>query len=94
MEEKMENNTFIDGIGKIQVINGVVRLDMICLRNVEGDDSKNKTDTVPAGQLVLPLNGFLRMHDQMLAAVEQMVQKGLLKRQETVKAADAPVVVN
>jgi hypothetical protein len=84
----MEKTVFADAMAKVQVINGVVRMDMVQLNNAEGGDA-NATVSETTAHLMMPLTGFLRMHEQVSNAIEQMVQKGMLKRQEPVKAAGA-----
>ena len=84
--DTMEKTVFADAMAKVQVINGVVRMDMVQLNNSDGKDA-NATVAETTAHLMMPLTGFLRMHEQMSNAIEQMIEKGMLKRQEPAKAA-------
>ena len=57
---------------------------MVQLQNAEGKDA-NATVSETTAHLMMPLTGFLRMHDQISNAIEQMVERGMLKRQEPAK---------
>ncbi|MEY4681459.1 MAG: hypothetical protein ACO3EK_12435 [Alphaproteobacteria bacterium] len=70
--------TFIDGIGATQVVSGTIRLDLVTLSAGEGGAAPAVQPT--GEQLVLSLEGFVRMHGQMTQVVEQLVERGILQR--------------
>ncbi len=89
----MEKTVFADAMVKVQLINGVVRMELVELQGGDSTEAGNKTTPVPTIQLLMPLNGFLRMHEQISNAVEQMVQKGMLKRQDPAQTGAPPALL-
>jgi hypothetical protein len=77
--------TFIDGIGPINMIDGVIRIDLLSVTDIQ----KEKIATQKIGGLALTLNSFLKMHEQMNKIVEEMAEKGVIqkrvKQEETAK---------
>ena len=77
--------TFIDGIGPINMIDGVIRIDLLSVTEIQ----KEKIATQKIGGLALTLNSFLKMHEQMNKIVEEMAEKGVIqkriKQEETAK---------
>ena len=77
--------TFIDGIGPINMIDGVIRIDLLSVTEIQ----KEKISTQKIGGLALTLNSFLKMHEQMNKIVEEMAEKGVIqkrvKQEETAK---------
>jgi hypothetical protein len=67
---------FIDGLGPINMIEGVVRMELISITGVE----KDKVSTERTGGLVISLSGFLKMHEQMGRVIEEMAQKGVIQK--------------
>lgn len=75
----MNNNfQYIDGIGNIQIAEGVVRLDVLMMTRIEGD----KSTAEKVGGLAMSLPAFLRSFNQMNLVVNKMVEQGMLKRNE------------
>jgi hypothetical protein len=68
--------TFIDGIGPINMIDGVVRIDLLSVTDIQ----KEKIATQKIGGLALTLNSFLKMHEQMNKIVEEMAEKGVIQK--------------
>jgi hypothetical protein len=67
---------FIDAIGTIRVTNGLVRIQTV--KQVQIEDGK--TQVQERGDLIMPVTSFLNLHSGLNAAVEQMVNQGLLTR--------------
>ena len=82
------NNHFqyIDGIGNIQIAEGVVRLDVLMMTRIEADQSTAEK----VGGLAMSLPAFLRSFNQMNLVVSKMVEQGLLKRSDGEVAAGQP----
>jgi hypothetical protein len=68
--------TFIDGIGPINMIDGVIRIDLLSVTEIQ----KEKIATQKIGGLALTLNSFLKMHEQMNKIVEEMAEKGVIQK--------------
>lgn len=78
--------TYIDGVGAINMSDGVVRMDMLSITGFEND----KPVVGRSGGLAISMIGFVRMHEQMAKVVEDMVQKGLLQKRDQQAAIEAP----
>ena len=76
--------TFIDGIGPINMIDGVIRIDLLTVSEIQ----KEKITTEKIGGLALTLNSFLKMHEQINKIVEEMAQKGVIQKRQ--KEDEAP----
>lgn len=75
----MNNNfQYIDGIGNIQIAEGVVRLDVLMMTKFDAE----KSTAEKVGGLAMSLPAFLRSFNQMNQVVGKMVEQGLLKRNE------------
>jgi hypothetical protein len=77
---------YIDGVGAINMSDGVVRMDMLSITGFEND----KPVVGRSGGLAISMIGFVRMHEQMAKVVEDMVQKGLLQKRDQQAAIEAP----
>jgi hypothetical protein len=71
---------FIDGLGPVNMIEGVVRMELLSITGVE----KDKVSTERTGGLAVSLSGFLKMHEQMGRVIEEMAQKGVIQKREPV----------
>jgi hypothetical protein len=68
--------TFIDGLGPVNMIDGVVRMELLSITGVENE----KVSTQRTGGLAVSLSGFLKMHEQMGRVIEEMAQKGVIQK--------------
>lgn len=67
---------YIDGIDQVKLIDGVVRMDLIGIRQIVD----GKADIESAGALAMSIQGFLRMHEQMTRVANKLVEQGILKK--------------
>jgi hypothetical protein len=72
---------FIDDIGLIRIGGGLVRIQTV--RRMQ--DEKGEQRAQERGDLVLPIASFLRMHTGINRAIDEMLEKGILKRREDEK---------
>lgn len=78
---------FIDGVGNISLVDGVVRMDLLELAPGEA----GKPTPAKIGSLAMTLPGFLRTADQVNQVLNKLVEQGVLKRNEAPAApAQAP----
>ena len=79
MAEKHE--IFVDGIGKIHFTGGMIRYDMVTLE--PGDDGK---EPIPEEKVrvIMPPNGFLAMFNTMQQLIDQLLEAGVLKKNENI----------
>lgn len=78
MAEKKE--IFVDGIGKIHFTGGMVRYDMVTLE----PPAENGQDPTPQEKvrIIMPPEGFLNTFNTMQKLIDQLVEAGVLKRNE------------
>jgi hypothetical protein len=76
---------YADGVSNITLVDGVVRLDLVKIAQLE----KDKASVEPIAMLAISLPAFLRLHDQLNGAVAKMVEQGVLKKNDS-EAAAAP----
>ncbi len=69
---------YADGIANMSLIDGVIRIDLVNITQVEQD----KTNVNPVGTVAMSLPGLLRTHDQLTKMINKMVEDGILTRNE------------
>jgi hypothetical protein len=70
---------YVDGFGNIQLAEGVVRLELVTLSKIEG----NNSSVEKVGGLAMSMPAFLRSFNQMTTVVNKMVEQGLITRTPT-----------
>jgi hypothetical protein len=83
----MEQQIFSDGIGRISVIGGVVRLDLVTYSATE-TDAKGQPRAVLSQRIVMGAEGFLRASEKILEAAQQMTRAA--QPQPQLKTEPAP----
>ena len=73
---------YADGIANITLIDGVIRLDLVNITQIE----KEKANIRPVGALAMSVPAMLRTHEQLTQAINKMVEDGILKKNETPEA--------
>lgn len=89
----MENQIFCDGIGRISVIGGVVRLDLFTYSPSE-TDANGQPRPILSHRIVMGMEGFVRSSEKVLDAVQQInrAQAGQMAPQQAQpQAAPRPV---
>jgi hypothetical protein len=81
------SNQYVDGIGKIQLAEGIVRMDLMMIDELGSEQAKAHK----SGVLVMSLPAFMRTYQQMTQVIEKMVEQGFLKRQEPTAGNAVPV---
>jgi hypothetical protein len=69
---------YTDGVSNVTLVDGVVRLDLVKIAQLE----KDKASVEPIAMLAISLPAFLRLHDQLNGAVAKMVEQGVLKKND------------
>lgn len=73
--------TFTDGIGPIALFGGVVRIDLVgVIPNPQA--ANNQPDVQVKHRLYMPLEGFLRSFSRMEEWVNQLVEAGVIRKNE------------
>jgi hypothetical protein len=84
MEEKSMQTIYADGIANMSLIDGVIRIDLVNITQVE----KDKTNVNPVGTVAMSLPGLLRTHDQLTKMINKMVEDGILTKNEPTDEAN------
>lgn len=72
----MPTTIYADGIANIQLIDGIVRLDLVNMGQVE----KDKVAIKSVGSVAMSLPALLRTYDQLSSLINALVEKGLLAK--------------
>ncbi|MEM6491472.1 MAG: hypothetical protein AAF684_06150, partial [Pseudomonadota bacterium] len=82
----MHNQEFIDGVREISISGGVVRVDLFTYSTDE-KGSDGKFEPTFSKRLLMSPEGFLRTFSAMEKIVDQLVDKGAIKRKSDNGAA-------
>jgi hypothetical protein len=72
----MQTTIYADGIANIQLIDGILRLDLVNMGQVE----KDKVTLKPVCSVAFSLPALLRTYDQLSNVINGLVEKGLLEK--------------
>jgi hypothetical protein len=73
---------YTDGVANITLIDGIIRLDLVNIMQLE----KEKANIRPVAALAMSLPALLRTHEQLSQAINKMVEDGILKKDDAQKA--------
>jgi len=76
---------YTDGVSNVSLVDGVIRLDLIKIVQVE----KDKVNLQPVGMLAISLPAFLRLHEQLGNTIDKLVEQGVIKKNESPVNFDA-----
>ena len=82
----MEHQTFADGIGRIAIIDGIVRLDLIAHSATETDGT-GKPKPVFAHRVVMGIDQFLRASQKIAETTHAIAQQS---RQQVARPVEPP----
>jgi hypothetical protein len=74
----MQSTIYADGLANIQLIDGVVRCDLVNMS--PSDKNPDQFNLRSVGTLALSLPALMRTHDQLGKVIDALVAKGLLKK--------------
>ncbi len=69
---------YADGIANMSLIDGVIRIDLVNITQVD----KDQTSFNSIGTLAMSVPALLRTHDQLAKMISKMVDDGILTRNE------------
>ena len=79
---------YADGVANVTLIDGVVRLNLVSLTQVEKDQQKAQVQ--PVATLAVSLPGLLRMHEQVGKVIDELLKQGVLTKKDGSAAASSP----
>jgi hypothetical protein len=69
---------YADGIANMILVDGVVRVDLVNITQIEN----NETNVRTVGAIALSVPALLRTHDQLGKIIEKMVEDGILTKND------------
>lgn len=75
----MTTETFAHGISRVDVVGGMVRLELFTLVPVDGQGEATAT---PVSVVIMPMDGFLRAFGTQDNLVQQLIKAGVVTRNE------------
>ncbi len=82
----MTKEMFADTIGGIGINKGVIRMDFVSQSATEKDGKGQPTDEFRQ-RIVMPVEGFLRMHAMMQSMMQKLQESGALTPRQPAPAA-------
>ena len=76
--ENMTAYSYVDGIGAISLADGVVRFDLMSITSIQD----GKAVAARSGGLAMSLPAMIKVHDQLGQMINELVQKGVLQKNE------------
>lgn len=73
--------SYADGIANIQLVDGVVRFDLVSITEVK----KEGASVRPVQQVAMSMQGFLRMQAQLNQVIEKLLEQGVIKKLDDVE---------
>lgn len=99
METMNVKERYVDGIGKIHFIGGVIRFDMYSFQPQDDKDGKEtQPEPIIAERIIMSPNGFLASYDAMVNMIQKLTDAGVIQKREendgetTEKVEAEPVV--
>jgi hypothetical protein len=74
----MVSEIFADGVGRVDFVSGVVRIELVSLEPTESGQGKMEVRQ----RIAMPVDGFLHSLNTMGDLVNKLVEAGVLKRNE------------
>jgi hypothetical protein len=78
----MIDELFSDGVGRVDFVSGVVRIELVSLDPTPGGQGKMEVRQ----RVIMPVDGFLHSLNTMGDLVNKLVAAGVLKRNEPAPA--------
>ncbi len=66
---------YVDGVGSLRMVDGVVRMDLVVITEIEGDQMKANR----VGGVAMSINAAVKLRDQLNAMVEELKGKGVIQ---------------
>lgn len=67
---------YADNVGKVSVINGNVRIELLVIDEVKDN---NEVALSATSELVMPLDGFVKSFETQKKIIDKLVEDGILK---------------
>jgi hypothetical protein len=66
---------YVDGVGGLRMVDGVVRMDLVVITEIEGDQMKAQR----VSGVAMSLTAAVKLRDQLSAMIDDLKTKGVLQ---------------
>lgn len=66
---------YVDGVGGLRMVDGVVRMDLVVITDIEGDQIKAKR----VSGVAMSLTAAVKLNDQLSAMIVELKGKGVIQ---------------
>ncbi len=73
--------SYVDGVGSLRMVDGVVRMDLVVINEIEGDQMKANR----VSGLAMSISAAVKLRDQLSSMIEDLKGKGVIQSPEIVK---------
>ncbi len=70
--------SYVDGVGSLRMVDGVVRMDLVVITEIEGNQMKANR----VGGLAMSISAAVKLRDQLASMVEELKGKGVIQSSE------------
>lgn len=77
--ERIEER-YVDGIGKIHFVGGVIRFDLYSFQPTDSEDKS--PEPIVAERLIMSPNGFLASYDAMVNMINKLTDAGVIQKRD------------
>lgn len=89
----MNSDRVVDGLGGFSVVGGVVRLELLSLKTLEGDLTKREAMEV-SERLAMSLQTFINLYQGLTRVVNELESKGVITRNPDMVSDAQPVITS
>ncbi len=73
--------SYVDGVGSLRMVDGVVRMDLVVINEIEGDQMKANR----VSGLAMSISAAVKLRDQLSSMIEDLKGKGVIQSPEIIK---------
>ena len=66
---------YVDGVGGLRMVDGVVRMDLVVITEIEGDQMKAQR----VSGVAMSLTAAVKLRDQLSSMIEELKGKGVIQ---------------
>jgi hypothetical protein len=66
---------YVDGVGGLRMVDGVVRMDLVVITEIEGDQMKAQR----VSGIAMSLTAAMKLRDQLSAMIDELKGKGAIQ---------------
>jgi len=82
----MADELYVDGIGNVAITGMVIRFDLMAI-DTSRRDEKNQPQPTARQQVIMPIDGFLRMFQSLGGTVSKLEELGVIRKNRKPESA-------